>query len=837
MDLRNSPSFTIPEQITPTSPRPDLCHVRYPMKRLILELSLKPFRDLSDVGIRAVCHDILRQWQTLIQDAETLSFMLWTADGSEILDYAGRMDDEIEWAKWIGIANGPWATEPPFHLHNTRTPYCDHPPRLTYERLACIIRTLKEEGVKATGKPVTVGSTFDPGPEFAESEFKYTRHKEISGGDTMGVGKWVNCAAVLAGDTRAYAGYPAGIPDHTRLGVFLGRQSQHFLTDLGLDYIWFSNGFAFALAAWNVTGEVFDGTAFDTQNAPRIREAILQFWHDFRGECPHFPIETRGSNLSTGMDLSAHASPVREIYRGGFDLVAPVNSPWAALNGDYGLELIGWLSHIAELPAGSGVPFRYYIHDPWWANSPWLDRYGREPNDIYLPLAVCRIGADGVVSEPCSVAMLTIDDSWGRRPDIVPNEVTPHIQQALRDFPDEPGLITWIYPFDEYHEWAFGAANRVNEVFFGDWFMRTAVNQGFPLNTVISTGNFLAARQAKPALFKQTILVCPAPGAGTALAAALIQQLENGGQVLLYGPLGHGDPRLLELLNLEIGEPLSGELTIRTTLTPDRVDQGAFPGVMMLRELISGGGAREVSATPNIPEVEILAEVEQQGEARAFAALRTLPGGGRLGWLRGALCVEVSKHDALPLTDDPLVWFSAERLMRSMLEKFGYVLRFRKPALDTVDPLILAARARNGWFFSGFTPSTSVQLEWRFPDGVPIPVGCDVALRDGLGTMSLARAWHRECRVLVRQEEAGEVTCRERMQQAVDTTRRLVLTGLKNATVTFLHDSTAADAPVRFESMVQQWWHPGQEPEIPSQPAGPNRSVVHGVTGKLSISW
>ena len=30
------------------------------------------------------------------------------------------------------------------------------------------------------------------------------------------------------------------------------------------------------------------------------------------------------------------------------------NSPWAALNGDFGLELIGWMSHIAELP---GDPF------------------------------------------------------------------------------------------------------------------------------------------------------------------------------------------------------------------------------------------------------------------------------------------------------------------------------------------------------------------------------------------------------------------------------------------------------------------------------------------------
>jgi diguanylate cyclase (GGDEF)-like protein len=60
------------------------------------------------------------------------------------------------------------------------------------------------------------------------------------------------------------------------MGTFLGRQSQHFLTDLGFDYIWFSNGFAFALAAWNVTGEVFDGQAFDVSTAARVRDAVLK---------------------------------------------------------------------------------------------------------------------------------------------------------------------------------------------------------------------------------------------------------------------------------------------------------------------------------------------------------------------------------------------------------------------------------------------------------------------------------------------------------------------------------------------------------------------------------
>ena len=801
------------------------------MKRLILEVSLKPFRDISDAGIRSVCREILRQWHLLICDAEEeIAFLLWTADGSEILDYNGDLEAEIDWARWLGIANGPWREDFKI-LHTWRWPYCENPPRVTYERLATVVRILKEEASSYSGKRVRVGTMFDPGPEFAESSFKYERHREISAGRTMGEGKWVNCGAVLHEDAHAYAGFPQGIPEGTTLGVFLGRQSQHFLTDLGFDYLWLSNGFGFALEAWSVTGEVFDGTAFDTANAPKVREAILKFWEDFRAECPDIPIETRGSNLSTGMDLSAHASPVREIYRGGFNLVAPVNSPWAALNGDYGLELIGWLSHIAELPEGSGVPFRFYIHDPWWLNSPWLDRYGREAHDIYLPLATCRIDAHGATTKPTSVSLLTIDDSYGKMPPLVASEVTPHIQQALRDFPDAPGLVTWIYPFDEYHEWTFGDQGRVDEVFFGDWFMRAAVNQGFPLNTAVSTLNFLSARQYRPESFADTILVSVAPEAGSAMADALIEHIEKGGRVLLYGPLRHADPRVIAMLGLAIAEPLDGEFQVGTVLIADYLRQGQHPTKLNHQSLLSAGGLEEI--TSGEPGHEV-AWAEQGGQRRAVAVYQS-HSSGQLAWVRGTLCEGIvdDEHVHLPQRQDPQQWFPAERLMRAILQKFGCEIIFHKPSLASVDPLILAARSRNGWFFSGFTTSTNIQMQWKFPEGVPVPVGCDVFLENGTGTMNLSRAWHRECRVLVNQSATSEVSCREKLQGAVDTSRRLVVTGLVDATVTFLHD-TDFTSRIRFQEEPP---YLGIGNDFPIESSTPHRTVAHHITGTLIISW
>ena len=410
------------------------------LKNVTLEMSLKPFREMRAEAIREVCREIYRQWLPLTRHADGVSVMLWTADGSEILDYRGRAEDEIEWARYIGYPNAklePVKGKPvEKNLHSQAVYYVDNPPTITYGGLATIVRLLKEVGRESTGKPIRVGATFDPGGEFAKSPFKYKRHNEICLGGTMGKGTFVCCYATLNADTDRYAGFPGGIPQGTPLGTFLGRQCRHFLKDLGFDYIWFSNGFGFGLETWKTTGPLFDGTKFLPERAREVRGKILEFWRLFRAECPDVPIETRGTNLLTGSDLASNGTPLRDIYAGGFNMTPPPNSPWAALNGDFGLEMVGYMSRIAELPPDKAFPFRYYIHDPWWLNSPWLDRYGREPHDIYLPLAIGRLNAEGRVENPGSVALLTVDNSFGQMPEQVPNEVIPHLLAALDHAPD-----------------------------------------------------------------------------------------------------------------------------------------------------------------------------------------------------------------------------------------------------------------------------------------------------------------------------------------------------------------------------------------------------------------
>ncbi|MGI5878904.1 MAG: hypothetical protein ACOX7W_09880 [Christensenellales bacterium] len=74
--------------------------------------------------------------------------------------------------------------------------------------------------------------------------------------------------------------------------------------------------------------------------------------------------------MGVGIEIATDGISFKDLYGGGFNFQPPPNSPWAALNGDFGLKLTGYMSRIAELPPGEGYPFRFYSHDPWWMNSP-----------------------------------------------------------------------------------------------------------------------------------------------------------------------------------------------------------------------------------------------------------------------------------------------------------------------------------------------------------------------------------------------------------------------------------------------------------------------------------
>ena len=770
------------------------------LRTVILEMSLKPFKATDEEYTRAVCRRMFRQWEPLARNADEVAVLLWTSDGSEILEYQGDLNQEMEWARYIGGANPrQYVPNDPEGkaLHSRAYLYMENPPVLTYARLALIVRVLKEVGREVTGKPVRVGTTFDPGPEFARSPFKYERHEEVCLAGTMGRASFVCCYGVLNADTHRYAGFPEGIPQGTPVGTFLGRQARHFLTDLGFDYIWLSNGFGFGMETWATTGATFDGERFLPERAGEVREKLLDFWKRFRQECPGFPIETRGTNLTTGIDLASDAVPLQEIYAGGFDMAPPPNSPWAALNGDFGFELVGYMSHVAEVPADT-FPFRYYVHDPWWLNSPWLDRYGREPHDIYLPLSVARVDAAGAVRNPSSISLLTVDDSYGEMPDRCPNEVIPHLQEAVAHAPDAPGPLVWVYPFAEYHAMAL-EQGRLEEPFFGDWFIRAAINNGLPLNTVVSSANFLASLRANPDTYRESVLLSIVPDAGSPLAGGLAEWVRAGGKALLYGPLAHAGEAVLDLLNLRAAAPLSGELDLDLRRHPDALAQGSYPTRLRHPELLSAGGIEAALRDEGDAGTEVAASVSDGSATRVAALCRSLPewNGGAVAWMRGTNSATYHKGAHLLSPDDPAQWFHGDLLARFLLERLGVHVSVQKRRPAQRNPVTCIARHSNGFFFSGYAPDTTVSLRLRFPQGAPILVGLETWLEDGRSTYALPRAWRRECRVFVDGQDEGQISCVEQHSGEIGVRRRLFLRGLQNATVRF-YPEAGTEASVRM---------------------------------------
>ncbi|WP_206105969.1 hypothetical protein [Olivibacter sp. XZL3] len=804
---------------------------------ITLEASLKPFKQKDNKYYQMVATELFTQWQSLLRHTDTVSVLLWVADGSEILNYQGKSDQSLEWAKYIGNPNTdrPVGSGPKeLSLHERAYLYQGAPPNFTYGDLKQIVNTLKEVGKHLTGKPIRIGATFDPGPEFAKSPFKYEKHPEILEGSAMGHKSFVYSYATLKADKQSYAGYPEGIPANTPFGTFFGRQSQHFLRDLGFDYIWFSNGFGFGMEPWSSTGVIFTGTGFNSDKLADTKAKIINFWKLFRQECPNFRIETRGTNLSTGIDLAKDGVDLRTIYKGGFNILPPPNSPWAALDGDFGLELVGYMSRMAELP-GDHYIFRYYTHDPWWLNSPWLDRYGREPHDIYLPMSVSRIDAEGNIALPTHLNFLTVDDSFGNMPTQVPDEVTPHILKARYDSPDAPGPLVWIYPFEEYHHWANQQKN-LEEIYYGDWFIRQAINNGLPLNTVISSRSFSSVKREKPGLFDQSVLISIVPDPGSDYEKALINHVQQGGKVVIYGPVNRASDRFLDLLNLEKVDPLDGEFQISRAFVNDHLMQ-AYPNKIRHQALFSGAGISSKVKDVHDTSTKVYAQFKQGNASRDVVIARALPTwkGGAVAYISGTNSSHFSGGRLLN-PDNPNEYFIGPLYMRYILQAFGIDINFEKADPAIKSPVLGISRNRNAYFFSGYAPNTTVKHLFKLPQGAPLLNGYDTELINGSSSYIFPTASHRECRVFIEQQD-GIVSSKEMHSGELGISRRLKVSGLKNATVRIYPPDTTKDSAIHFYLNSDYPWKEGKIPFKKGDQKFGHHYVVEHISGDLVVSW
>ncbi len=732
------------------------------LRNVTLELSCKPFTDDSEKKMYEVAEHLFRQWQPLTDHAAEISLMLWTGDGSEILEYSGDQDDTFEWGYWQGCAEamspGRELTElekRSFHFI-PRKYRQDAVPR-KYSWLKRMIEVMREVCQQLNGKPLRLIATFDNGPEFAISDFKYRRHREICGGSTLGSGKSVVCNSVLHGDNCKYAAYPDGIPEGTSFGSFLGSQFRIFALHMGFDALWLSNGMGFGRDTWGITGFLFNKKEFFPGEAANAGKSMLGFWHDLTTSCPGINIQTRGSNFTAGIELASDGAPLLEIYR-DYKITPPVNSPWAALNFNSGLELAAWMSHIAELP-GKGFPYRFYAHDPWFINSPWLDRYGREPWDIYLPLSICRINSDGKAQTPDSINILAADDSFGRMPEQVPQEVIPHLLEALRTAPDEAAPFVWIYPFRKYCRMIHGGTPQPAAILNEDLFAGEVIQSGFPLNTV-------ATPDKLPLLPADRIIIVPVSAYGSEVE----DFLQRGGKAVFYGSLHNAPAALLQRLGTVISEGISGELNTGDVPQYDTFRHGSRSTRLLCRDIFNDGPLTETAADCHVLAAaggHILASCKGN-----CAFVRSILPSGKEFYETGGF-----DHAA------PNEVFPVESLMRAVVKNWGWNIEFSAFSPESQLPRLTLSRHKNGFYFSFFCRDTTAEIRFSTPAGIPVLEEMETEISDACALWRPGKCMHKRCRIFVRQDGPGVISHKTDFAGEPDIAEKFSITGLNNAEV------------------------------------------------------
>jgi hypothetical protein len=403
--------------------------------------------------------------------------------------------------------------------------------------------------------------------------------------------------------------------------------------------------------------------------------------------------------------------------------------------------------------------------------------------------------------------------------------VIPHIQKALADRPDAPGPLVWVYPFEEYHQYTFEQSARIGEVFFGDWFIRGAINNGLPLNTVISTSAFVSVVRDCPEKLLGSILVMPAPDAGSAYSEALSVFINNGGKVLLYGPMENADPSLLSMLEIELDEPLEGEFGIETTVEIDQVEQ-SVPGITRHNALVSAGGINCVCRG------NAIAKVYQNDNERAVAVYR-----GGLAWVRGSLsCDPVQLKNAVVVPYPASEVYRTEQLMRIALSRLGLEVSFKYDDPGQPMPVTCIARHRNAFVFSGYVPEQTVDLALRLAAGMPLLQNVQTKIERGRAIYRMPRAWHVECRVMIEQE-SGRVMSSDVAPIMVGVEWRYLVTGLSGAIVRFFpipgtEENVTMLRDPQYPYLTGDW----VSYECKSDSLG-SYLEARNVSGNLLISW
>ncbi len=187
-------------------------------------------------------HDLLSIYARTSPNEQKVVAQNWEIVGMALDPYDGNSAhfaniqaatdvNDVKWAQ-----NSETAVNSAEYLNQIGNAY---PQPLNYSQLKNIFAQFRSEGQRR-GLNVKIFDGIEPGREFTVQPWKFAKHPEVV---VDNIFRDINLQAPLGADPTAYAAYPQGIPQGTIAGDFIINQTGRYVSDMGLDGIYSTNGF------------------------------------------------------------------------------------------------------------------------------------------------------------------------------------------------------------------------------------------------------------------------------------------------------------------------------------------------------------------------------------------------------------------------------------------------------------------------------------------------------------------------------------------------------------------------------------------------------------------
>ena len=208
--------------------------------------------------------------------------------------------------------------------------------------------------------------------------------------------------------------------------------------------------------------------------------------------------------------------------------------------------------------------------------------------------------------------------------------------------------------------------------------------------------------------------------------------------------------------------------------------------------------------------------------------------GDSVVWIRGTNSFEKVGRMPQFLSAD---YAMAEQLFIDVLKHLGLQLEYEKPMPQVAPPRIGIRLHDNAFYFSVFGTNSTVRQHIRMIDGAPLFRGRDMILKDNVGIYQTEKWANLEARLFV-QGDDSVIECTEWTHENRGMNRRMVVDGLKNATLVFRPTVDDSETVVFKRTTANHTLFAASDCDLEkTQDAFGVKYIARNITGRMTVLW